>query len=486
MLGLSIASLAIGLTLLLLGLRGRRTDDHPLCRKCRFDLIGLIPGGRAFSPTFSPSSPSSAELSSTQPRCPECGADLSSPRSTRTGNRRRVRPAITLGLLFTIAALVLGGAFGWSKAKGFNWNTIKPEWWLASEAHNATIATADAALDELASRLSNKKLSATRADSLAAEALAIQADPNSAWSQGWADFLELASSKNLLSDSQQAAYARAVPSITMSGRPNAVQGAKWAMELHARGARVSRNTRLNLHTLLLSASIDGVPQTKLPIGQSFMGISGGGSSSIRSPMSLGDVAVGKHTITALWSFAIQEGYDGKTPPLTSWEEEFSTPIEILPPGTATVTFIHDDAARPAVEKSITTRQNSASGTAGAPLNVMGDIYFNSPPLPLAFDVFWRYPDAAAPGGFREEPMGTITCTGGGGSFGNNYMGTLPAGFNADHVDVILRPSLSAAAETETMTQIWDGELTLANVPVQLNIRPAAPADVPPNPAEPRP
>jgi hypothetical protein len=42
-----------GLILLVLGVRGWRIDDHPVCRRCRFDLVGVYPAIGA---------------------CPECGA----------------------------------------------------------------------------------------------------------------------------------------------------------------------------------------------------------------------------------------------------------------------------------------------------------------------------------------------------------------------------------------------------------------------------
>ena len=35
--------LAIGLVALVFGLRGRKIDDHPICRLCRFDLHGIYP-----------------------------------------------------------------------------------------------------------------------------------------------------------------------------------------------------------------------------------------------------------------------------------------------------------------------------------------------------------------------------------------------------------------------------------------------------------
>jgi hypothetical protein len=81
-----IALILLGVALLTTGLIGRRTGSHPHCRKCRFNLHNLPP---------------------TSARCPECGADLSLPRSTQTGLRHR-RPALYvpgLAILILLTAL---------------------------------------------------------------------------------------------------------------------------------------------------------------------------------------------------------------------------------------------------------------------------------------------------------------------------------------------------------------------------------------------
>ncbi len=51
---------------LAIAVRGRRVDDHPICRKCGFDLIGK---------------PESSAV------CSECGTDLTGVRAVRVGRR---------------------------------------------------------------------------------------------------------------------------------------------------------------------------------------------------------------------------------------------------------------------------------------------------------------------------------------------------------------------------------------------------------------
>src|SRR5215208_2333842 len=70
-------AIACGVTglMMILARRGRRIDDHPLCRKCGFDLFGL-PG--------------------TSHNCPECGRDLRRRRATRIGHRQRHRPLLRI------------------------------------------------------------------------------------------------------------------------------------------------------------------------------------------------------------------------------------------------------------------------------------------------------------------------------------------------------------------------------------------------------
>ncbi len=78
----------LGVLMLLLALRGRVTARGLFCRRCKFDLAGLDPARD-------------------NPTCPECGRDLTQPRSTRTTLRRIHRPALAAAILCVLFATPL-------------------------------------------------------------------------------------------------------------------------------------------------------------------------------------------------------------------------------------------------------------------------------------------------------------------------------------------------------------------------------------------
>jgi hypothetical protein len=80
--------LVLSLILLPLALRGRLTARGLFCRRCKFDLQGLDPAR-------------------THPTCPECGRDLTQPKSTRPTLRRAHRPALAAALILLLAGITL-------------------------------------------------------------------------------------------------------------------------------------------------------------------------------------------------------------------------------------------------------------------------------------------------------------------------------------------------------------------------------------------
>ncbi len=172
LLTLFLAALLIGIVLSAIGWRGKRIDDHPLCRRCRYDLVGTV------------------ELPA---RCPECGSVLNNPRAIRIGNRRRRRSMLTVGMVVSLLSLAIGGFLGWSQATQFDWYPYKPLWMLSNEAMS-TFPRGQVNLPqrEIRRRLENDKLSDRQINGLIEKALSIQADETKTWDYFWGDVIEAA------------------------------------------------------------------------------------------------------------------------------------------------------------------------------------------------------------------------------------------------------------------------------------------------------
>ena len=125
--------IGVALALLYFGLRGRRLDDHPICRKCRFDLSGL------------------ASPETLLDVCPECGRDVSTPKGRRVGNRAKRPVLLASSAPPLLAALALGGIV--IMAQQGQWNQYKPTWMLVMESRHGDSSVAGSAFDELLHRV---------------------------------------------------------------------------------------------------------------------------------------------------------------------------------------------------------------------------------------------------------------------------------------------------------------------------------------------
>src|SRR5215207_8227474 len=79
-----LAIVGAGISFIRRARHGRPIDDHPICRRCGFDLIGL---------------PQDVH------RCSECGRDLREPRAIIQGRRVRQPGLMVLGALLVIVPL---------------------------------------------------------------------------------------------------------------------------------------------------------------------------------------------------------------------------------------------------------------------------------------------------------------------------------------------------------------------------------------------
>ena len=173
----------VGVALLAIGLRGRRIDDHPLCRRCGYDLTG---GGSVG-------------------RCPECGADLARRRAVRVGHRARQSGLVVMGIVLLLpsaAALAVGSV---ARARGVDPTPFKPAWWLRRDL-NGGPALRDRALAELTARVAVGRLPPAQTTAVADRALAAQLV--APWDPAWGTFLEAAHAAGHLNRPRWATYAR--------------------------------------------------------------------------------------------------------------------------------------------------------------------------------------------------------------------------------------------------------------------------------------
>ena len=189
-------SLLLGLALTAHGLRGRRTDDHPLCRRCRFDLTGRAPDST---------------------RCAECGAELARPRAVVVGHRRRRRGPLLVGILLLVPAIGLGGVLGWGRATQVNWLAYAPLWYLLREASSIDPARRTPALAEVSDRAG--RLNGGQWDAVADAAIAYQADGKKPWEAGWGDVLALGAGPARPSDNRWARYVDGLADQATSADP---------------------------------------------------------------------------------------------------------------------------------------------------------------------------------------------------------------------------------------------------------------------------
>ena len=96
-----------GVLLCFRGVRGRRVDAHPLCRRCGYDLSGH------------PERPD---------RCPECGSDTTEPESVVLGHRVLSRGRLLAGASLIVLSgtpLTLSGCYDASR-RSFTTATARP------------------------------------------------------------------------------------------------------------------------------------------------------------------------------------------------------------------------------------------------------------------------------------------------------------------------------------------------------------------------
>ena len=231
-----IGSILAGVVLVALGVRGKRINDHPICRFCRFDLEGVFPGGIT---------------------CPECGAGLKRERSVRIGQRRRRPVFILVGSLMTILPAMLIAAVLFAVITGTELNRHKPLGALILEARYASDKAAVAAADEAYRRYQGRTLDESKMAKLVETAFALQANADRPWSARWGDIVHAEHVAGTVSDDQLARFQVGAARLEWRARPEVGRGATIPVAASVAGVRMGSGESYVVLGYIGEARIDG-------------------------------------------------------------------------------------------------------------------------------------------------------------------------------------------------------------------------------------
>lgn len=442
----AIVPLALaGAVLLAIGLRGRLVSTHPHCRACGFDLAGLPPDPG-------------------EPRCPECGQPLSARRAVAPGRRRRRWVPLAAASACLLLAVGVAGAFAWAAATGYDWNTVKPVWWLELDAASSDPARAVPAGVELAARAINAELTPGQLDRTIEHALSAQASRPGAWAPELGDMFETLHMKGMISDETYGRYAAQGSVFEVLVRDRVPEDRCQAVWFVARGGTLSPGSAPYASAEIVAETIDGVPTPpgRFAIHALSAEISTTGSTRTSTELDP-PLPPGEHRV--VWTIDVKILPPGVRPwtpdadktPLYTDRRELSAALHVLPVGEETVRFAAatpaQDAAMRAAFSEVTLAKRR--GQIEYSLRYTG---------PRPFDAAMQIRLTVA--GVELEPRDVVLLAGTGNGTTISMVELPPELADADRADVALVGSLDAAYDAPVTSEVWDGAVRFEGVPIE--------------------
>jgi hypothetical protein len=453
---LIVAALAIviGAVVLRLGVRGRRVDDHPICRKCGFDLIGRPEGSEV---------------------CPECGADLRRPRAIRDGHRQWRRGLVAGGGVLLGLGLMFVGAGVVARVSGANLQEYNPTFWLLREVRSHDLPVAVDAARELSKRVTAGKMSQADVDAAADSILARGKNPGAKWDPALGDFIEDARLAKKLSDERYISYALGAatqayglevrPTVNAGGDPLPFwirQTPPWVGSRPTLQVEYSAKFELDDFELKTDYSLSDDRVLSPMRG----GGATGGQLDLKAHADR--MTLGQHELHAVSTVSVKPANAPPgTPPIAWTKVKLTKPFEIVPAEPSTVKVVADESIRREMEAGVSV-QNLEYARFGA-----NDLDFHARvtdvPVGIGYQVFIVTSDGKrhSAGTFTSAPVGK-------NSMSSTMMRATVPGLSAGAVDVVFVPNVDAAKRTTNVFEIWDGQITKRNQPVKY----ATPATTP--------
>jgi hypothetical protein len=429
---------ALGAWLMTRGRRGRVVGEHLHCRPCGYDLTGL--GERAG-------------------RCPECGADLASPRAVTIGRQERRVAWIWVGGLLLISALAMAIRDVRLGVRAWEVDANRPVWWLRRQlTSTAKPADRDRAFAELSRRREAKQLSSAQMEAVARALIDLQGNPSGPWKSQWGTFVSLAHSNEALAEADWIRYADQAIVCSLRCRTRVRNGDPLSFDYDF-GLRAHRHAQFWGEYHLTRAEVSGISidlRALVTPRDPLSGMFGPYGHELTAAMlARARITEGPQTLKLIFDVEVHAGpqYDDTAAARAVLFRKTVTrevPWVFVPADEQTVELARspelDAAVRAGVgppEVTFELERNDAG-------NVVVDNIRNRAPISMASSVYIR-------AGQREWFCGRTLW-----DFSRAHL----ANFDADHVDVILRPDVDLARHTIGVTRIWGGELVFRNVAVR--------------------
>jgi hypothetical protein len=431
---------ALSLLALAFAWYGRRTDDHPLCRHCRFDLFALP---------------------DTTIHCPECGRNIRQPRATRIGHRQARKPLLTASLL---VLLLSGGTLALlvtARLRGIDTLRYQPTWMVRNAANSTDAALADRAYTELLRRIKAGAAHTADIAPLVDHTLEIQADATKPWRPSMGDFVEQAWLANAVDNDPWKRYLSQMlqSSLDLQFRDVVSRTGSFARSLTTHPPRGGSVKKRFTPSVLIQFDCDypnGVALNSSQINPASMSYSTGYESAKRIVERLPS---GAHTLRATFSAAVSAVDD---PQSRTVDVQFAIDRPwTLTDGPSAVPF--DDPARAdEIRRCVKIEFSTRYGRLG-PMPV---ITVKSPPCPVAWDVQIATPGATKDDDGFSRPTPHVTCVPGQTATANMFFSSVRLPPDAQTVTITLTPSRTAAEQSIALKSYWNGSLVFKDMPVR--------------------